>query len=151
MVTQATSSISIDAPPEAVWPWIGQIERHAEWSPKQYKVELVSGQPDAVGSTYRSVGWVPGEKEHVMEVVLTEVVPGERFALSANDQQGTFTNTYDLRKLDKGTEVTYHLRFPPMKGIAALMVPVLFPLVGKADIRKRMKLLKSKVESSSQR
>ncbi|MGC1420272.1 MAG: SRPBCC family protein [Acidimicrobiales bacterium] len=151
MTTQAVSSIRIDAPPEAVWPWIGQIKRHAEWSPKPYKVELVSGEPDAVGSRYRSVGWVPGEKEHGMDVVITEVVPGQRFALRSDDQQGSFTNSFDLRRADQGTEVTYELVFPPMKGLAALLVPVLFPLVGKADIRKRMRMLKAKVESAPQR
>ena len=31
----------------------------------------------------------------------------------------------------------------------AVMVTVLFPLVGKADIRKRMGLLKAKVEASA--
>jgi uncharacterized protein YndB with AHSA1/START domain len=151
MSTQAVSSISIAAPPEAVWPWIGQIERHADWSPKQYRVELVSGEPDSVGSRYRSVGWVPGEREHKMDVVLTEVVPGERFVLHATDQQGTFTNSFDLRRTDEGTEVTYHIVFPPMRGAAALLVPLLFPLVGKSDIRKRMKLLKAKVESVAPR
>ncbi len=35
-----------------------------------------------------------------------------------------------------------------MKGIAAFVVPVLFPLVGKADISKRMKLLKAKAEGA---
>lgn len=148
MTTNAVCSITIQAPPESVWPWIGRIEKHAEWSPKPYRVELVSGEPDSVGTTYRSVGWVPGEKEHEMDVVLTEVVPGERFALRADDHQGSFTNTFDLRKTDGGTEVTYRLAFPPMKGLAAVVVPVLFPLVGKADIRKRMKLLKAKVESA---
>jgi hypothetical protein len=83
-----------------------------------------------------------------MEVTLTEVVPTTRFALRADDEQGSFANTYDLRKTDRGTEVTYRLVFPPMKGIAAVVVPVLFPLVGKADIRKRMKLLKAKVEAA---
>ena len=86
-----------------------------------------------------------------MEVHLTEVVPCERFALSADDEQGSFTNTYDLRKTDEGTEVTYKLVFPPMKGVAKLVVPILFPLVGKADIRKRMKMLKMKVETSESR
>jgi uncharacterized protein YndB with AHSA1/START domain len=151
MTTQAVESINVDAPPEAVRPWSVDIEKHAEWSPKQYKVELVSGEPGAVGCTYRSVAWVPGEKEHKMDVLLTEVVPGERLALRADDQQGSFLNSFDLRKTDHGTEVTYQLVFPPMKGIAALVVPVLFPLVGKADIRKRMKLLKARVESASPR
>jgi uncharacterized protein YndB with AHSA1/START domain len=151
MTTSAVSLITIDATPEEVWPWIARIEKHVEWSPKPYRVELISGEPDTVGSTYRSVGWVPNEKEHKMEVHLTEVVPFERFALSADDEQGTFTNTYDLRKTDQGTEVTYKLVFPPMKGVAKLVVPILFPLVGKADIRKRMKMLKTKVESNRSR
>lgn len=151
MTTKAVSSIRIDAPPEAVWPWIGQIEKHAEWSPKPYTVKLVSGEPDVVGSRYRSVGWVPGEKEHGMDVVITEVIPSQRFALRSDDQQGSFTNAFDLQRIDQGTEVTYHLAFPPMKGLAAVLVPVLFPLVGKADIRKRMKLLKAKVEADLNR
>lgn len=149
MTTQATSTIEIRATPEAVWPWIGQLGKHAEWSPKPYSVEHVSGDLDAAGSRYRSVGWVPGEKEHVMDVVLTEVVPAQRLVLHADDQQGTFTNTFDLRPTATGTEVTFHIVFPPMKGMAAVLVPVLFPIVGKSDIRKRMQLLKAKVESSS--
>lgn len=148
MTTKAVSTIEIDAPPEVVWPWIAQIEKHAAWSPKKYTVQHVAGEPGSVGSTYRSVGWVPGEKEHSMEVHITEVVPYERFALRADDEQGSFLNSYDLKKSGEGTEVTYRIVFPPMKGAAAFLVPVLFPIIGKADIRKRMKLLKSAVEAS---
>jgi hypothetical protein len=39
--------------------------------------------------------------------------------------------------------------FPEMTGMSAVLVPVLFPLVGKPDIRKRMAMLKSAVEASS--
>jgi uncharacterized protein YndB with AHSA1/START domain len=101
MITQAVSSINIDAPPEVVWPWIGQIEKHAEWSPKQYEVELVSGEPDAMGSKYRSVGWVPGEKEHGMDVVLTDVVPGKRFALRATISKGPSRIPLTFEKLTR--------------------------------------------------
>lgn len=149
MTTQATSTIAIAAPPEQVWPWIAELQKHAEWSPKPYRVELVSGEPGAVGSKYRSVGWVPGEKDHQMDVELMEVVPNQRFVLHAHDSQGTFTNTFDLRPTSQGTDVTFHIVFPPMKGMAAVLVPVLFPIVGKADIKKRMGMLKSSVESAS--
>jgi hypothetical protein len=60
---------------------------------------------------------------------------------------GIFENTYDLRSTGGNTEVTFRIVFPPMKGMSAILVPVLFPLVGKADIRKRMGLLKAKVET----
>ena len=149
MTTQGTFTVTVAATPEKVWPWVAQVEKHGAWSPKPYQVERVSGEADAVGSRYRSVGWVPGDKSHGNELEITEVVPEQRFALRADDPMGPFSNTYDLRAVPGGTEVTYHLQFPPMKGVAAVMVPVLFPLVGKRDIRKRMTMLKEKVEAGA--
>lgn len=149
MATHGTFPVTIAAPPEQVWQWVGRLEKHAEWSPKPYTVELVSGEPNAVGSRYRSVGWVPGDKHHKNEVEVTQLVPGQRLALRADDPQGAFENTYELRSVDGGTEVTYTLVFPPMKGVSAALVPILFPLVGKPDIRKRMGLLKQRVEAGA--
>ena len=37
---------------------------------------------------------------------------------------------------------------PAMKGVSAVMVPLLFPLVAKPDFRKRLALLKQKVEAA---
>lgn len=148
MTTQGVFTTVINASPERVWPWVGQLEKHAEWSPKPYQLEQVSGEANAVGSHYRSVGWVPGDKHHKNDVEITEVVPGQHLALRADEEMGSFLNSYDLRPSGTGTEVTYRLVFPPLKGMAAVMVPVLFPLVGKADIRKRMGLLKAKVEAA---
>lgn len=147
MTTHGTFTTTIQAPPATVWPWIAQLDKHAEWSPHPYRVELISGQAGAVGARYRSHGWIPGDKDHGNEVEITEVVPEQRLALRADEEMGSFANTYSLRAADGGTEVTYDLVFPPLKGMAAVMVPVLFPLVGKADIRKRMALLKTKVEA----
>lgn len=149
MTTQGTFTTTIAAPPAAVWPWIAQLEKHPDWSPKPYQVERTSGEPESVGSRYHSVGWVPGDKHHENDVLITDVIPQKRLALRAEDELGAFENTYALRPVDGGTEVTYHLVFPALKGMAAVMVPVLFPLVGKADIRKRMALLKEKVEASA--
>jgi uncharacterized protein YndB with AHSA1/START domain len=148
-MTQATTSITIQAPPEAVWPWVADITRHGEWSPKPYRVELISGEPNAVGSRYHSVGWVPpNDGNHGNDVEITEVVPMSRYALKANDENGTFLSTFDLRPVGEGTEVTFHIVFPKMKGVSAVLVPLLFPIVAKPDFRKRMALLKQKVESA---
>jgi uncharacterized protein YndB with AHSA1/START domain len=148
MTTHGVFPVVIAARPEVVWPWVGQLEKHAEWSPKPYTIEWLTGEPNAVGSRYRSVGWVPGDKHHVNEGEITESVPNERFALRADDDQGPFANTFTLRPVDAGTEVVFRLVFPPMKGALALLVPVLFGTVGKADVRKRMRLLKAKVEAA---
>lgn len=59
-----------------------------------------------------------------------------------------FVNTFDLKPVDGGTEVTFRIVFPAMKGVSAVMVPLLFPLVAKPDFRKRLALLKQKVEAA---
>ena len=147
-MTQGEFSVTIAAAPETVWPWVSQLDKHAEWSPKPFSIEWVSGEPNSVGGRYRSVGWVPGDKNHVNEGEITEVVPNERFALRADDEQGPFQNTYVLRPSGDGTEVTFKLVFPEMKGVMAAMVPIVFATMGKPDIRKRMANLKATVEAS---
>jgi uncharacterized protein YndB with AHSA1/START domain len=149
MTVQDTVTTTIRAPLEAVWPWVADITRHAEWSPKPYRVDLVSGDLNAVGSRYRSVGWVPpNESNHANDVEITEVVPMSRFALRATDESGTFASTFDFLPVDGGTQVTFHIEFPAMKGLNAVMVPLLFPIVAKPDFRKRLGLLKRKVETA---
>jgi uncharacterized protein YndB with AHSA1/START domain len=142
-------SVTIAATPEQVWPWISQLEKHAQWSPKPYSVEWISGEPNAVGSRYRSVGAIPGDKNHTNEGEITESVPQQRFALQAKDEQGSYANTYVLKASGGDTQVTFSLVFSEMKGMAAIMVPVVFPLVGKSDIRKRMSKLKGTVEAAT--
>lgn len=149
MTTQGTFTVTIAAPPEKVWPWVADLTKHPEYSPKPYQVELVSGETGKVGTRYRSKGAIPNDKNHSNEVEVVESVPDARFVLRADDELGPFMNTYELRPTGSGTELSYTLVFPPLKGAAAMMVPILFPLVGKKDIRKRLQLLKAKVESAS--
>lgn len=150
MAAQDTLSTTIQAPVEAVWKWVADITAHSEWSPKPYRVELVSGDLNEVGSTYRSVGWVPpNDSDHVNDVEITEVVPMSRFALTATDSSGTYTSTFSLVPEGGGTKVTFHIAFPHMTGLNAVMVPLLFPIVAKPDFRKRLALLKQKVELPS--
>ncbi len=147
MTIHGTFTVTIDAPPETVWPWIGDLDRHAAWSPKPYQVALVSGEANTVGSRYRSIGRIPGDRHHENVVEITDVVPHERLILQATDAMGTFRNSFELRPAGQGTEVAFELAFPPLRGAAAVMVPILFPLIGRVDIRRRGELLKEKVEA----
>jgi uncharacterized protein YndB with AHSA1/START domain len=104
MTTSGTFSVTIKASPETVWSWISHLDQHAQWSPKPYRVEKVSGELNVVGSSYKSVGWVPGDMNHANEVEITEVVTNSRFALRAHDQSGDLQNSYDLRSANDGTE-----------------------------------------------
>ncbi len=106
MTTMGVFPVTIHATPEHVWQWVGDLSRHAEWSPHHYTVECVAGQPNQVGSRYRSIGWIPGDKVHPNDVEILEVVPSSRLVLRADDKQGSFMNTYALQAVNGGTEVS---------------------------------------------
>jgi uncharacterized protein YndB with AHSA1/START domain len=148
MTVRGTFTVTIDAPPEKVWPWVADVTKHGEYSPKEFSAELVSGEVGKVGSRYRSVGWIPNDKSHSNEVEIVEAVPNERLVMRSDDDLGPFTNTYLLRPVGNGTEVAWTMQFPPLRFPMSMLAPVLFPIVGKPDGRKRVQLLKKAVESA---
>lgn len=143
-----TFTITIQAPPEKVWTVVADIGTHASWSPKAYTMEWTGGEPNQVGATFHSVGWVPGNKHNENDVEIIERVEPTRLAFNAKDPVGVFVNEWELRPAgNTGTEVAFTLTFPKMHGVAAVAAPILFPLTGKRDIRERMAKLKQTVES----
>jgi uncharacterized protein YndB with AHSA1/START domain len=146
-MTGGEFAVTIDAPVEAVWPWVADLGKHAEWSPKPYAVEWIEGEPNAVGSRFRSVGAIPGDKQHANEGEIAESTRPERFAVTSHDKQGRYSNVITLVPDASGTKVTLRLDFVEMHGVAALLLPVVFPLVGKKDGRARMAMLKQRVEA----
>lgn len=146
-MAQLLVSQLINAPIEAVWPWISDINKHSQWSPKPYSVELVSGVDGEVGSKYRSTGWVPpADKNHRNDVEITEVIPKSKIVLMAHDENGFYKNTFTLESVGQGTQVTFQNVFPQMKGMGRILVPILLPIVGKKDVVTRLRLLKVKAE-----
>jgi uncharacterized protein YndB with AHSA1/START domain len=149
-MTGGTFTTTIQAPPERVWEVVADVGTHGSWSPKPYTVEWVYGQPNEVGSKFHSVGWIPGKSNNENTSEITERVEPTRFAFDSNDAQGVFRNEFDLRPVGDGTtEVSFTVTFPKMHGMAVVAAPILFPLAGKPDIRKRMELLKKTVEARS--
>ena len=131
----------------AIWPWIADIAKHSEWSPKPYTVKLISGSAGEVGSKYSSVGFVPpSDKNHQNEVEITEVVPHSKIVFRAHDENGYFINTFTLRPSGNSTEVTFQHDFPKMKGMGRILLPLLLPSVGKRDGMVLLGLLKDKAE-----
>jgi uncharacterized protein YndB with AHSA1/START domain len=148
-MTSGEVTVTIDAPPERVWPWVADLGRHSAWSPKAVLGRVDRGQPNVVGSRYRSIGEIPNDKHHVNEGEIVENHPNDRFVLHAHDKEGDYANTFTLKPVGSSTEVTIRLEFVKMRGVAAMMVPIIFPLVGKKDLRGRMAMLKQKVEAPS--
>src|ERR1700741_1747164 len=119
-MTGGEFEITIDAPAERVWTWVADLGRHAEFSPTPYSVEWTGGEPNAVGSRYRAVGVIVGDKHHVNEGEILENDAPRRFALRAHDPQGSYLNTFDLTSQGGSTKVTHRLEFQEMHGAAAV-------------------------------
>jgi uncharacterized protein YndB with AHSA1/START domain len=149
-MTGGMFSTTIDAPIERVWAVVGDFGTHGSWSPKPFEFSWTGGEPNQVGATYHSQGSVPENSHNENDGEITERVEPTHLAFRATDPQGVFLNAWDLRSIDQNrTEASYTIQFPKMHGMAAVLAPVVFPLVGKSDVRKRLAMLKEKVESSS--
>ena len=57
-MTSGSFTVTIDAKPEVVWPWVADLSKHADWSPKPYRIEWLEGEPNAVGLIKAASGQV---------------------------------------------------------------------------------------------
>jgi uncharacterized protein YndB with AHSA1/START domain len=141
-------TIAINRPPEDVWPLVGDLDRHHEWSPKPYRVEWLSGEPNAVGSRLRSIGWLPQDKEHVMEGSITANEPGKVLEVTTADKGGEWTNRYEVAPAGAGTIVTKTRIAPPMSGVKKAVFSVVNAVFITQAVQKGMELLKSRAEAA---
>lgn len=148
MAKPQTFTVTINATPEQIWPYIGDLKRHDEWSPKPFAIEWISGEPNAIGSTYRSKGYLPQDKDHSMEGTVISSDAPKRFAVRSHDKDGEFVNTLELAPQGGQTVVTRTVEFPVPKGAFVVLLPILLPIVIRPGIQKGMNLLKTKVEGS---
>jgi uncharacterized protein YndB with AHSA1/START domain len=77
------SMVQINRQPEDVWAYLTDFSRHAEWSPKPWKMDSLTEGPVRVGSKFRSTGWVPRDPNHVNDVEITAMDPPRRLAFSS--------------------------------------------------------------------
>jgi uncharacterized protein YndB with AHSA1/START domain len=143
-----TWTVTINATPEQVWPLVADLNRMHEWSPKPYKVEWLSGEPNAVGSTFRSTGWLPQDKQHSMEGSITVNDPMNTFEVVTHDAKEEWTNRYDVKGSGSQTTVTKTMAGPPLSGARKAAYSVILALFVKGAVQKGMDMLKAKAEAS---
>ena len=141
-----TGSVVVEKPPQEVFDYLIQIARHGEWSPKPWSVEADPG-PLSLGTTWRSHGWVPGDKDHLNEAEVTEFTPPSRISWAATEKEGLFVSTYVLTSEGSGTRVDRTFEFPEVKGFVRVMFPVISALIVKPNFDKGLKLFKEKLEA----
>src|SRR5689334_22692116 len=140
-------SVSIDRAPEAVFDYILDVSKHAEWSPSPFRVEGSSG-PVKVGYTFTSVGRLPGDKNHRNDVTVAESSPPQRLVLDCVDHGKHFINTFTLEAAGSGTKLTRTVDAPK----PTFPLSVVFPLIKAAfinpEVNKGLGMLKANLERS---
>jgi hypothetical protein len=144
-----TYKVTINATPDRIWPLVADLGRQGEWSPKPYQVEWLSGEANAVGSKFRSIGWLPQDKQHAMEGIVRVNDPIKTFEVVSHDAKEEWTNRYELSSSGSQTVVTKTMTGPPLTGVKKAARSAIFAIFVNGAVQKGLNMLKDKVESGS--
>jgi uncharacterized protein YndB with AHSA1/START domain len=145
--TTATWTVTIGRSPAEVFDYLSDVRKHAEWSPKPYRVEGVTA-PLATGDTFTSIGTIPGDKNHRNDVTVTESSAPTRLVLDAMEKGEHFISTFDLSAVDGGTLVTRTMDAPTPRPPLSLVFPLIMKAFIRPDVQKGLNKLKSNLEQS---
>ena len=114
----------ISAPPENVFEYLSDLEKHTEWSHCN-EIKKTSEGPVAVGTTYESHGKGPMGMTTNDKVEVTEYQPNERFAWRTDGAMGMqFAWSFRLQPQDGGTLLIE--RLDPPGGLLPTIIGKLF-------------------------
>ena len=143
---KAQLSILVNRKPEEVFAYLSDVRKHAEWSPKAYRVEGVDG-PVQLGSTFTSYGWVPKDPDHRNDVEVTAFDAPRRIEFTGREKGENFLTTYVLTPQGNETKVEKFLDMPKPGGLGGALFPLVLGGFIKPATNKGMKMLKAKLES----
>lgn len=142
--TNFTVSIDIQAAPESVFAYITDLSKHGEWSANPLKIEAISPGPVAVGSRYKSVAEVGGQRIEA-EFEVTEYEPPFRFGFAGEDSTGKYEHHFSLQSYQGGTRLERMIRFKLTTLQWLMFYVLLFPVRIPAG-KKALGLLKERLE-----
>ena len=124
-----TTQVSINAPPERVFPALSDLTRHAKWSIHSIEIKQLSGDGNVVGAEYSSGH--PSKKGDIVKV--TKVEPNKTFAFhSSMPNKMEFDHTFELRPDGTGTRVVHHSKLAKVPGMMVPLKPILSLMVAMA-------------------
>jgi uncharacterized protein YndB with AHSA1/START domain len=99
--------IHIDAPPEAVWDLLSDVERMGEWSPECYRVAWLDGAAAPATPGARFKGWNRyGPMRWTMTCEVKSAIPGREIAWSTvQGDREVVRWSYRLEPADSGTNL----------------------------------------------
>jgi GNAT superfamily N-acetyltransferase/uncharacterized protein YndB with AHSA1/START domain len=127
-------AIDIDAPPEAVWYWLGDPERAKTWMTSVGRTEYINRTADLVGSTFREYVQEGGRGTWLTGRIVA-YVPNRRFAVHLEGDFNIADVVFTLQETAGGTRLTQtaDLRF---KGLLRLTGLIFGPAIKKNITRQ---------------
>lgn len=101
-----TASIEIDCPPEKVFDYLGQLDKHNEWQEGIKSIEVETPGPTRVGSRAREVREAAGG-DRTITYEMTEVDPPHSAAFRGVDGPIRPVGRLVLTPLDNGSRTRY--------------------------------------------
>lgn len=141
-----TFPLTLRVSPEAAFAYVADLPRHGEWN-HGLKIESLTPGPAGVGSQYRTVGEVPGQKERPNQLRVTRYEPPHHFAFVAQDPDfGEVTHAFSFKAQAGETQMerTLTLHLPPLVAVAFRFL--IFPLIGRPGMERSLAALKAKME-----
>lgn len=135
---------------EEVYDYLADFARHAEWSPKPFRVEGLAPGPVHSGSTFVSYGVIPGDKEHRNEVEVTDASRPTRLAFTAKEPNGDlFFNTFTITSGTDAARVELQWDIPKPTGFIGFVFPVFLRVYIKPHGQKGLNKMKQNLESAT--
>jgi uncharacterized protein YndB with AHSA1/START domain len=144
------SSIEVDRPPEAVFSYVTDPSRLAEWQDSLVSSRAEDGGPPAVGSRAVMVRRV-GRRERTMTMEMTSISPPRSWSARGIDGPIRAIVNGTVEPLDDGarSRVTIELDFEG-HGLGKLLVPLVVRRQAQQELPKNVRNLKQQIESGAQ-
>ncbi len=149
MARRATvvSTVHVERPPEEVFGYLADVARHAEWSPKAYRVQgITPGEQVVTGSRFTSYGWLPNDKDHRTDVEATDVQAPHRLVLTSTDRGQQFISTFTLTPDGSGTNIERLMDLARPCGFPGALFPLIATFLIKPDVTKGLGKLNAALE-----
>lgn len=100
-------SITVDKPIEEAWKVHQDASKYSQWLEGFQSIDLVSGTPGAVGSTYKVVvNPGDGQEDFIMIETIESIKPNDHIQLSFDSDMMAFNQTTKFEKLVDKTKIT---------------------------------------------
>lgn len=142
-----TASIEIDAPPEKVFDYLSQLDKHHEWQTSIKSIEVLTPGETRVGSQAREVREAGG-RDQTITYEMTEVERPHTAAFKGVDGPVRPFGRVTLTPLDGGSRTRYDFEFDfETVGLTGKMFGGIARRQAQKEIPEDLGRLKGKLES----